>query len=181
MNPLYEFTRRNRVGSCKGFFVMDDYKISLSQGKFAIVDEDDFENLMQWKWHYTNTGYARRNDKTNNRKAIKMHRYIMDAPEGMDVDHINGNGLDNRKSNLRIVTHQNNQFNMRSNRGSSKYKGVSFDKQTGLWRAYICISGKLKALGRFSCERQAGETYNKSTKELHGEFCRLNIIEGENK
>jgi len=110
--------------------------LPLSQNKFAIVDADDYERLNKYKWCVSktrHTNYAMRRTKGKRvkgkrvkRKTIMMHRFILNAPRGLVVDHINHNGLDNRKSNLRLCTRAENSYNSRSfNNKSSKYKGVS--------------------------------------------------------
>src|SRR5687768_11145590 len=85
-------------------------QISLTQGKFATVDDADFDHLNQWKWHFSHYGYARRttSSRFGRQKFIFMHREIMQAPDGMDVDHINCNKLDNRRQNLRLCTRADN-------------------------------------------------------------------------
>ena len=94
-------------------------RIPLTQGKFALVDEEDYEWLNQWKWHYNN-GYATRNQWdpiTKKQIKILMHRLIMKSSEDMQVDHANHNTLDNRKSNLRIVSYSNN---LKNRKGKNK-------------------------------------------------------------
>lgn len=108
----------------------------------------------------TPKGYAVINTKG---KTIKLHRYIMDAPEGIQVDHINGNKLDNRKENLRLVDNQGNQANI-------KAKGASFDKSRNKWVALIMLDGKSKFLGRFDTEEEAQQAYRKAHSETFGEF-----------
>ena len=95
----------------------------------TLVDDEDYEILNQHKWH-NNIGYARTDIKDGNKWFGKlMHRLIMNVPIKMEVDHIDRNGLNNQKSNLRIVTHQQNSMNSKKQKGSSsKYKGVTFDK-----------------------------------------------------
>ena len=104
-----------------------------------------------------------------------MHNVIMKPSEGFIVDHINGNGLDNRRSNLRIVTRQQNTFNSVHKGGTSKYKGVALDKESGLWRAYIAKDGKRTWLGRFPDELSAAIAYDKAAKDMFGEYAKLNI------
>ena len=114
-------------------------KIPLSQGKFAMVDEKDYGELLQYKWYATNQRdhfYAARNKIKNGRRTyMTMHRQIMKCPKDMVVDHINHNGLDNRRTNLRAVTAQQNSWNAKKQRGkfSSRYKGVSFDNKRKKW------------------------------------------------
>ena len=104
-----------------------------------------------------------------------MHGLIMPAPDGQFVDHINGNGLDNRRENLRLVTHQQNSFNQKHHGGSSKFKGVSIDRISGSWRAYITVDGKRKHLGRHGTEIDAAKAYDMAAKEFFGEYAKLNL------
>jgi len=146
--------------------------IELTQGKVALVDDEDFEELNQYKWYahkQKNAFYAIRNSKGANRTTIHMHRLIMGTPEGMQIDHIDGNGLDNTKSNLRIVTIRQNAQNRHEAR-SSTYPGVYWQKDRGKWHANITINGKTKSLGRFEIEAEAYEAYLKALEGL-GDIC----------
>lgn len=110
--------------------------ITLSQGKFAIVDDLDFEWLNQWKWTYDSHGYAYRRDYKADKK-IYMHREILRPEPGLITDHINRNKLDNRRLNLRAVTKlQNNRNHGLSKRNKSGYTGVIWFKAAKAWRAY---------------------------------------------
>ena len=157
-------------------------EIPLSQGKFAIVDKEDYNFLMQWKWCVHSYGYAVRNvhiTLENGKKTCKMiamHRVIMNAPDNMDVDHINRDVRDNRRINLRICTTRENLRNKISKRGFSKYKGVGWHKCRKRWRAYIVINDKHKSLGHFSTEEDAAIAYNNAALKYFGEFAKLNII-----
>lgn len=152
--------------------------IELTQGKCALVDEEDYKRVNQFKWCVTRRGnleYAHRRDGN---KFIKMHRFILDVQDGEMIDHVNGNGLDNRKSNLRLCTSRENQFNSRSQINSkSKYKGVSWHKREGKWSADIRVDGTLKCLGYFNDEEMAARKYDEFAKTIHGEFVRLNFPE----
>jgi len=107
---------------------------------------------------------------------IAMHREIIRAPEGLLVDHIDGNGLNNRKSNLRLCTHSQNTYNRRPNRNcSSRYKGISFHKMSKKWEVAICCKGKREHLGRFDDEVKAALAYDRKAKQLFGEFAYLNF------
>lgn len=159
--------------------------IELSQGKQAIVDDEDYEWLSQWKWCFDNKGYARRsqylgyvNGKQKTATTL-MHRQITGNVHGMQVDHINGNKLDNRRSNLRLCTHTENMRNSRSSVGSySKYKGVWLDRRVNKWAARICCGNRKRVgLGYFSVESEAAEAYNAAAKKYHGKFARLNVID----
>ncbi len=152
--------------------------IPLTQGKFAIVDAEDYDWLVRYKWYATkakNTFYACR---VEGGKTIKMHREIMRAPKGLVCDHINHNGLDNRKRNLRLCTHAQNCYNQRGGAtGTSKYKGVSWDKRSSKWSARIRCNGKLYNLGDFDNQMEAAMTYDDKAVELFGEFAWLNFPE----
>ena len=152
--------------------------IPLTRGKFAIVDAEDYESLDRYKWHAnkgSRTYYAR---SRKNGKMIRMHRVITNAPKGLVVDHINHNGADNRKKNLRICTYAENSHNRRcGRRGSSKYKGVSRCKKKELFLACIRCDGKHYHLGRFKSEIAAAKAYDKKARELFGQFAYLNFPE----
>lgn len=156
-------------------------RINLTKGKYSIVDSRDYEFLNQWKWHY-HEGYACRTKHigiyNGKRKRIKifMHRLLIDIPEGMEVDHKNGNRADNRRWNLRICTRSQNNHNQKKTRGVSKYKGVTWDKNRKLWSALI-RNGKVINLGRFELEIEAALAYNKAANKFFGKFARLNKVE----
>lgn len=138
--------------------------IPLSQGKFALVDDADFDWLSQWKWYalkQPNTYYACRDVRINGkRKTIWMHRLINGTPDDLLTDHINGDGLDNQRANLRSVTHQDNMINCaRHVSGSSKYRGVSWHIRQGCWIAQITVDRKNHYLGRFGTEDAAYAAY----------------------
>lgn len=162
-------------------------KIPLTQNKFALVDNEDYEYINQWKW-YHNGRYAARGKyykkicgKPTSR-IIFMHRIINKTPDDMRTDHINGEKLDNRKSNLRPCSNSENSMNKISQKNSSsKFKGVSRHRINKKWQTHIKINGKGKYLGCFTSEKQAAQAYNVAAKELFGEFAKLNIIEGLHK
>ncbi len=152
--------------------------IPLTKDKFAIVDADDYERLSKYKWHAlqdSNNYYAR---KRRGHGMVLMHRLLLNAPRGLVVDHINHNGLDNRKSNLRLCTvAENNQNSRPCTRPNkwSKYKGVTFDKNRKLFMAAIIHNKKRYFLGRFDSETDAAKAYDKKASELFGEFAYLNF------
>ncbi len=159
-------------------------QIPLTRGKFALVDDADFDWLMQWKWHFHNNGYAVRNqhicmvDGQQKKKPILMHRLIAGTPPGMSTDHRDGDKLNNQRFNLRVATKSQNGMNRGSQNGSSsKFKGVFWFARTKKWRSAIVKKGKSKHLGYFSCENEAAKAYNHAAMEMHGEFVKLNIIE----
>ncbi len=156
-------------------------RIALSGGKaYAIVDDEDYRTLSAHTWYVIigrNTTYA----KTHiGGKTIYMHRVIMglvDAPRKVYVDHINGNGLHNYRTNLRISDNQNNQRNRQKHSDAdSRYKGVlKTDSNINPWKASITLSGHDKYLGIYRTEEEAARAYNKAALEHFGEHARLNI------
>jgi len=153
-------------------------KIELSQGKYALVDDDDFDEINQYNWCF-HGGYAERNVKVSGKqKTQKMHRLITNCPADMDVDHANHDKLDNRKDNLRVCSQSENTHNqkVRTYAKTSVYKGVYFNKQAGKWRAQIKLNNKLKHLGLFTNEIDAAIAYNNAAIEMFGEFALLNVI-----
>lgn len=157
--------------------------IPLTQGKFAIVDDGDYDWLNQWKWYARKCGkekwYAVRKQTINGKEyTIYLHRFIMNVPPGLEVDHINGNSLDDRHNNLRICRGQANKWNTQKQKRdkSSKYKGVCWHKTNKKWWAYIHLNGNRKHLGFFDNEDDAGEAYNQGALELFGVFAQLNDI-----
>lgn len=159
-------------------------EVQLTQGKIALVDDEDYILVsgISWQPNYgPHTYYARgmlsRTLNNGKQKAISMHRLIMDAKPGQQVDHINGNGWDNRRENLRFATNRQNQGNQRIRKFSSSYKGVCLHKRTNRWYANIKLSGKTKYLGSYASEEAAAKAYNKAAKEFFGEFAKLNSID----
>lgn len=150
-------------------------EIPLTQGKVALVDDEDYEWLIKFKWHY-GAKYARISSQDVEMKSMSyMHRIIMKAPAGMLVDHANGDRLDNRKHNLRVCTKSQNEMNsiFQSN-NKTGYKGVFWDQNRAKYRSEIGIDGKRVFLGRFDCKHEAARAYNTAAMKYHGEFARLN-------
>lgn len=164
-------------------------KIALSrQGKnkdkyFTLVDDEDYEWLSQWRWYYSNknkyTGYAVRgvwNKELKRNKRIWIHREILKPPEGLYCDHINGNGLDNRKKNLRTCTSAENQKNRSmSENNTSGFKGVAWHKPSKKWLVSATFNGKRRHLGRYKSKMEAAKVYDEFAKKYHGEFAKFNF------
>jgi len=145
-------------------------KIMLTQGRFAIIDDEDYELINRHKWQFMKTGYAAMDSG-----KILMHRLIMGAGQDDEIDHINRNRLDNRRGNLRFCTHaQNMQNAIIKSDNTSGYKGVSFDKARKKWEAYININGNKKHIGRFTTSKEAAQAYDCEACKLFGEYARLN-------
>jgi len=152
-------------------------KIQITQGKTILVDDEDFEILSQWKWSLSN-GYATRRLKRLNGKQRdqKMHRFLMGEPKGKQIDHINGNKLDNRKSNLRICSIRQNRYNMpQRSDNKSGYKGVYWCNQAKKWIARIRFENRLYYLGRFTDPKLAAFAYDKAALKFFKEFAFLNF------
>lgn len=160
-------------------------EIYLNQGFVALVDDEDYEEMNKHKWTLhkgTTTNYARRQVcRGGIITSILMHRFLMGLCKGdkMQVDHINKNGLDNRRENLRVCTHSENLRNGKRTGGTSKYRGVHFKTQQKKWCVQIRHNNKTLHLGVFDCEKEAARTYNKAAIEYHGEFATLNEIQPE--
>lgn len=157
-------------------------EIELTQGKFVLVDDEDYDYMNQWGWYahkQGNTFYAKRIIRENNHVImVHMHREIVQCPEGKYVDHINGNGLDNRKENLRICNKAENGRNRpKQINNSSGYKGVGWDKEKSRWRAQIMVNQKNKFIGRYDTKEDAAKAYDQEAKRLFGEFAYLNFPE----
>lgn len=147
-------------------------KIPLTRGKFAIVDDDDYECLSKLKWRCSHSGYAVRNVWMGDKyEMLWMHLFIMPHPEVMETDHINLNRLDNRRSNLRICTPAQNHFNKKAQSNSkSGIRGVSWNNRLSKWVVHICKNRKVFHLGVFSDLNDAVKAYDQKAKELYGEF-----------
>ena len=146
-----------------------------------MVSQEDFGRLNQHKWHATTKDnrnfYASRVRYAGGKKSILMHRDVMNPPDEMVVDHIDGNGLNNTRENLRIVTAAQNSYNQRKcrSRRTSKYKGVSLRKRDKKWTAAIMFQGILINLGFFEKEIDAAKAYDEAAKELYREYACLNF------
>lgn len=155
--------------------------IPLTQGKFALIDDEDFEMVSLFKWYASKIGYTfyAISDITTNKKKIMllMHRLIMNLKPHEQIDHKDRNGLNNQKSNMRFCTQAQNLMNRRSNKNSSsEYKGVHWHIRDKKWIARIKINKKSIHLGYFKDESEAARAYNKKAIELFGVFANLNNL-----
>ncbi len=137
--------------------------IGLNKGLSAIVDDEDFGFLSQWKWHVSSGGYAVRtlNNKGKFDKVF-MHRILNRTQEGFDTDHVNREKLDNRKVNLRATTHSQNMLNMSLKiNNKSGFRGVCWDKETQSWRAQLGFQNRRIRIGRFKTAEEASSAFKK--------------------
>lgn len=146
-------------------------------GLVILIDPDDEKRVCSRRWSIVKSGkrfYARSGN-------ISLHRFILNAPDGVHVDHINGNGLDCRRANLRFATPTQNQQNARKRDGksTSRYKGVCRDQYNTErpWLAYITVNKRCIQLGRFAFSHDAALAYDKAAIKHFGEFARLNFPE----
>jgi hypothetical protein len=154
-------------------------KIKLANSDhYTLVDDEDYEKFKKYPWRKSQHGYAIICKAVNKRsKTFHLHREITNAPEGLYVDHINGNPLDNRKENLRLVTHSQNMFNVKNYvTNKSGYKGVSWHSVRNKWRARLHFKGSEIHIGLFDSKEEAALAYNKKAMEMYGEYARLNVI-----
>lgn len=153
--------------------------IYLPNVNLTLVDDDDYDFLMQWKWYF-NSGYAKRCSSVIELDmglphTISMHRQILPCPKGLVIDHINRNKLDNRKCNLRICTYSQNFANSPPRTG--KYKGVSFSKGAKRkWISEITVDYRRIRIGCFDSEIEAAAAYNEQAKKYFSKFAYLNEI-----
>lgn len=152
--------------------------IPLTQGNFAIVDDDDYEELSRYRWYYAKVGYAARRIGSPG-KIVYMHRVIMKTPEGMSTDHVNHNKLDNQKQNLRTCSRSENMRNqVLQMRNKTGFKGVDWVGGYAGWRARIKIFRKQHLVGRFQSKEEAARAYDQAAIRLHGEFALTNAAMG---
>jgi hypothetical protein len=157
-------------------------ELILTKGKVAIVDDDDFEWLNQWKWSLHSQGYAVRREYLgvlNGREKsnyILLHRLITGVGLGQEVDHINHNRLDNRRTNLRICNRFENASNISIRKdNTSRYKNVYWYKPYKKWKVSITAKGREHHLGYFEDKKDAVKARDKAIVELHGEFANVNL------
>jgi hypothetical protein len=154
-------------------------KVPLTKGQTALVDAGDWDRVVQHSW--CACPMARGRYRAQSRiagKAIYLHRFILDAPAGIEIDHENDDPLDNRRCNIRLASHAGNARNRVPPHGVSKFKGLRFrsDLTSRPWRAQISFDGHCLYLGYFATEEEAARAYNHAAIILFGEFARLNEV-----
>lgn len=156
-------------------------EIPLTKGYVALVDDEDYDDLMRWKWsakEAKNTVYAMRKYRKDGKQiTITMHRQLMGAPKGMEVDHIDRDGLNNQRSNLRLATHRQNAYNATPQKNKYGYRGICLHKPSGLYQAQITAKGRFISLGYHKTPEDAARAYDAAAREHHGEFATLNFPE----
>lgn len=168
----------------------DSVEVPLSQGKIAIIDAADAEHVLQYKWHAWrkkpgHSWYALHNfrDSSGKKRPILLHRYLLNPPDGIVIDHRNGDGLDCRRQNMRLAPGAGNQRNCAKKGKINPYKGVSYNAErsdrtnarTKPWLAKICYDYRTINLGRYLTAEEAARAYDSAARELFGEFARLNF------
>lgn len=158
---------------------MDNYRVELplTRGKLALLDLDDLNKVVAYKWQarFSKGNWYAIHSTANG--EVTMHGLLMGSKPGYEVDHINQNGLDNRRANLRFATKTQNRANVKRRKdNSSGYKGVSFSSRLGKWRAYIQQGGKQKHLGFFKDKVEAAHVYNDAAIQTFGDYAWLNPV-----
>jgi hypothetical protein len=156
-------------------------EIPLTQGKVALIDDEDFERVNQFKWCALKTRggkfYAERKE---NGQHVYLHRFLMDAPADMEVDHIDHNRLNCQKHNMRLATNAGNAKNAVKHRdNTSGFKGVSFNKGCGKYQSQIRADGVRHFLGYYDDPTEAARAYDAAARKLHGDFAVANFPQTE--
>lgn len=157
-------------------------EIPLTQGRVALIDDEDYDLVSRYKWRIDKrrgTSYVRANCQLSDGQwtTVLMHRLVLTGEiDGSDIDHVDGDGLNNRRSNLRVASRsQNNRNRTKTKSNTSGYKGVFCDKRDGTWYAKIGHNRSQQYLGRFPLPEDAARAYDARAIELHGEFARPNF------
>jgi hypothetical protein len=153
--------------------------VPLTQGKYAIVDDEDYDRVMKYKW-YAQRRHAGKFCATGRipgrSSRMLLHRFLLLPPPGMQVDHIDGNPLNNRRSNLRICTNAQNSMNsLKAKKKTSTFKGVFWNRESRKWKSAISPNGRQIHLGFFSDPILAAKAYDKAARLYFSEFAKPNF------
>lgn len=148
-------------------------KVPVGKEEFAIVDDEDFDLVSKYVWQPAVSGSG--TGLVYAVTKLRMHRLIMQAPPGMMVDHINGDPLDNRRANLRLCTNAENQQNTPARKGSSRFKGVSFNARRKKWYGTFTYNGDFFYCGSWDDEEECARAVDKKRREVCGDFASLNL------
>ena len=154
--------------------------IAMTNGMLVLVDDEDYEKLAGRVWSHVTNGFNSYAGTKWDGRTILMHRAILNAPKGIEVDHINGDGLDNRRSNLRLATSAQNKANRRKRdhkryKGTIRYHDARCHTQKKVWVARICANGKHISLGYYETEEEAARAYDAAALKHFGEYAQLNF------
>jgi len=151
----------------------DCIRINFQGGEVGLVDWCDLEKVQGRRFHLTNHGYI---GTYINRERVYLHRIIMDNPPGFEIDHISGDKLDNRRSNLRLANKAQNRTNTPKRNGTaSRFKGVAWNRRLGRWHAQLTSQGVHYSGGYFHSETLAALAYDAMARRLHGKYAGLNF------
>ncbi len=151
--------------------------IKLTQDKRTKIDNEEYDALSKYKWYVAKRGYGFYAQRIIKGRAVQIHRVVMKAKKGEEIDHINGDTLDNRKKNLRIVNRSQNEWNRdKQKNNTSGFKGVSWNKRANKWFASIYKNSQQIYLGLFEDKEEAAKAYNQAATKYHGKFALLNKI-----
>jgi hypothetical protein len=156
------------------------YIYFFNSNKHTIIDSEDYNKVRNYCWYLDSHGYARSRDfYKGTKRLVALHRVILDVPDYLYVDHVDGNTLNNTKGNIRVYSMAENNRNMCKKEGTkSKYKGVAWRKDRNKWKSLIKYNAKNYYLGLFDKEEDAARAYDKKALELHGEFAKTNKMLG---
>jgi HNH endonuclease/AP2 domain len=149
-------------------------QIQLSNGGATRIDAADLERVSRHVWHLDTQGYARAMLKIDVRwRLIRLHRFLTSAPKGLFIDHIDGDRLNNQRSNLRLCTPAESARNTKARGGSSRFKGVCWHRGAQKWMAQIQVDRVNHHLGLFIAEEDAATAYRQAALKMHGNFARI--------
>src|SRR5260221_646315 len=161
-------------------YANDMDRMQLPGGHVTLIDEEDRELVAGFRWRILKLKTLRYVHAWRGSQHFYLHRLILGAPSSLQVDHINGDGLDNRRSNLRLATRSQNLANRgsehRKKGKTSRFKGVYFVKRDGNWGATIHVNRKTRALGQFAKEEDAAAAYDLAALEIWGSFAKTNAM-----